>query len=175
MLRAELLARARSAKPLIGTYRLGAGAPHDALSPYDLSGACDCSGFVCWALGIVRYQPTLAFLQAAIGHRWMNTDAIVADTRHPAGLFFPPVEAARPGDLIVYPSYNYAQRTGLAERGDKRGPTIGHVGIVTGDKSVIHCSSGNVKEHGRAIWETDNEVFRRVPYTRIARYVGLED
>ena len=174
MLRAELLARARSAKPLIGSYRLGAGAPHDALSPYDLSGACDCSGLVCWALGIARYQPTLAFLQAAIGHRWMNTDAIVADTAHPAGLFSMP-DVPRPGDLIVYPSYNYALRNKLALVGDKRGPTIGHVGIITGDRSVVHCSSGNVKEHGRAIWETDNEVFRRVPYMRIARYVGLED
>jgi len=173
MRRADLLALARSQKALPGSYRLGAGAPAGAISAYDMSQACDCSGFVCWALGISRYQPELAFLKKALGHSWMNTDAIVADTLNPAGLFSVPADP-RPGDLLVYPSYAYARSSGLALT-DKRGPKIGHVGIVTGTSSVIHCSSGNMNAHGRAIWETDNEVFQRVPYTRIARYVGLED
>jgi cell wall-associated NlpC family hydrolase len=170
VLRAELLARARAIKALPGEYRLGAGAPHQALSPYDQSGECDCSGFVCWALGIDRYQPTLAFLKKEIGHCWMNTDAIVADTRISAGLFLFP-DKARPGDLIVYPSLAYAR----VANAKAAGPKIGHVGILTGDRSVIHCSAGNMKAHGRAVWETDTEVFLRVPYARAARYVGLED
>lgn len=174
MRRADLLALARSQKTIFGTYRLGAGAPAGAVSAYDPGNACDCSGFVCWALGIARYQPTLAFLKKAIGHCWMNTDAIVADTNDPAGLFSIP-GGAEPGDLVVYPSYDYAKSVGLPLPGHKPGPRIGHVGILTGRNSVIHCSAGNVREHGRAIWETDAAVFKRVPYTRLARYVGLED
>lgn len=164
----DLVKRAQSALGLSTIYRLGAGAPYTALTPADESGACDCSGFVCWVLGISRHQPTLGFLVRLNGG-WVNTDGMVEDSTWPLGFFDRVPGDPEPGDLLVYPSRSYAK----LYQDYPKGPTIGHVGIVTGKNRVIHCSAGNYRAKKDAIQETDPSVFTRVPYMRALRYVGV--
>ena len=168
MRRDEIVEKARGAIGHGTLYRLGAGAPETAPHPWDEAGACDCSGFVCWVLGISRFQPHLQFLKSLNGG-WMNTDGMYYDASLPAGLFSPEASPEH-GSLIVYPSHSYAKKVGL----NGSGPRIGHVGILTDNRTVIHCSSSNFKLRGDAIEETDTEVFRNVLYTRYIRFVGTE-
>lgn len=90
--------------------------------------ACDCSGFVLWALGMER--------QAA-GGGWINTDAIWADAKGPQRLF-EHIVPARPGALVVYPK--------------PADENFGHIGIVIeadaqGRATLIaHCSAENFLE-----------------------------
>src|SRR4051812_19763310 len=97
----DLLARARSA---IGTgvkYRLGAGGMNPgARSPADGQMECDCSGFVCWALGLARETRDPFYIHANGG--WINTDAIVLDGHDGKGIFTA-LPQPRVGCLIVYP------------------------------------------------------------------------
>lgn len=163
----ELIQRARAAAEKPTKYSLGSGATYTAPHPAGDDGACDCSGFVAWALGYARYQPGLAWLVKLNGG-WVNTDGIVSDTMQPTGLYEPRSKAA-PGAIVVYPSQGYALRYLFSSA---RGPKIGHVGIVTSlnknGYSVIHCSAGNFRKFGNAIAETDYEVFERVAYRRFA-------
>jgi hypothetical protein len=113
--------------------------------------ACDCSGFVTWALGIARNPSPIG---------WVNTDAMHRDARGPQKLFVP-LEQARIGALLVYPL---------------QGPKpeqVGHVGFVSEVDGqgratrVIHCSSDNFLIEPapgtarNAIAETDTSVFDR--------------
>ncbi|MDB5851407.1 MAG: hypothetical protein JWP29_5159 [Rhodoferax sp.] len=88
--------------------------------------ACDCSGFVCWALGISRHPAP---------DRWINTDSVWDDAQG-AGVQFKKLARAAPGCLVVYPK---------AGSGEK----FGHIGIVTqvdanGRAALIaHCSAVN--------------------------------
>ena len=88
--------------------------------------ACDCSGFVCWALGIDR--------QAGDG-AWINTDTLWEDAKG-RQREFEPLAQARPGALVVYP------KAGSHEN-------YGHVGIVIEADAqgratlVAHCSADN--------------------------------
>ena len=88
--------------------------------------ACDCSGFVCWALGSGR--------QAADG-AWINTDAIWEDAKG-RQRNFQHLAQARAGALVVYP------KAGSHEN-------YGHVGIVIEADAqgratlVAHCSADN--------------------------------
>ncbi len=90
--------------------------------------ACDCSGYVCWALGVARNGWPDA-------QDWLNTDRMVADAGR-ARRWFVPVSAAVPGALLVHPQ---PSRNG--------GP--GHVGIVTAVDGqgratrMLHCSAPN--------------------------------
>ncbi len=74
--------------------------------------ACDCSGYVCWALNIPRNGwpgPT----------DWFNTDAMLADAVDPTRQrWFMPIDKAVPGALLVHPKPS-----------KQGGP--GHVAIVT--------------------------------------------
>ena len=163
----ELVTRARSQIGKGTVYRLGGGnldpsAPH----PRDEQESADCSAFACWAIGIRKYQPQFRWLVAFNGG-WYNTGAVWRDADVPIGLF---EMATQPyvGCLMVYPSVALA-RTHL--RGVRRGPSVGHVGVVTearGGKAtrVVHCSSGNFRRTGDAIRETDAAVFERVAYSR---------
>lgn len=172
MRRDEIVAKARSAIGHGTLYRLGAGAPRSAPHPWDETGACDCSGFVCWVLGLSRYQP-LSFLIPLNGG-WLNTDGMVCDSLHPVG-YFEPAPAPQPGDLIVYPSAWFAKKAGLG----RGGPRIGHVGILTEatitSTRVVHCSSGNYRTYEDSIRETSIDVFRAVPYYRYLRFSGAEN
>jgi len=158
---AQFLNRARSAKNKKTIYKLGAGGmkPSNA-TPTDAGNKCDCSGFVCWALGVSRKTTHPLYMKFNSG--WMNTDGIVHDATTTTG-FFDKIIVPKVGCMIVYP-------------GGKG--KIGHVGIVTEVKSgvvtkVLHCSGGNYRTTGDAIQETDAAVFINNPRTIYAWWVGL--
>lgn len=128
---------------------------------------CDCTGFVCWSLGIDRYQP-----EFPVYGGWVNTDsAIIASER---GVWFEPIEAPEVGCVAVYGG----------ERYDGRRTRVGHWGVVTGVPAewaadlidcwdalrVTHCSSSRSRKTGAAIHETSGRIWAR--RGRLLRYVG---
>ncbi|MEJ7612142.1 CHAP domain-containing protein [Candidatus Fervidibacteria bacterium JGI MDM2 SSWTFF-3-K9] len=159
----ELLKRARSALGKKVKYRLGAGGiDPKSPTPASVDNACDCSGFVCWCLGISRKTDHPLYVRFNGG--WINTDAIVHDANSPTG-FFRKIPEPKVGCLIVFPS-------------KKPRRPYGHVGIVTEVREgkvtkVIHCSSGNFRRHGDAIKETPPTVFQ-VPDTIFVWFEGIE-
>ena len=107
---------------------------------------CDCSGFVCWILGISR-KTTNSFYEKYSG--WIYTDSMVADINSQAGIF-EKLTTPEVGCIVVYGAGN----------------KIGHVGIVyevTNGKmsKVIHCSLGNDSNYGDSIQETAPTVFNK--------------
>lgn len=98
----------------------------DVDDPKLVAPACDCSGFVCWALGIDR--------NPAPG-RWINTDSIWEDATGRETQFLK-LDRAKPGCLVVYP------KEGSNE-------TYGHVALVTEVSAagraarIVHCSAKN--------------------------------
>ena len=98
----------------------------DVDDPTLMVDACDCSGFVCWALGSGRQEADGA---------WINTDAIWEDAKG-RQRNFQLLAQARPGALVVYP------KAGSHEN-------FGHVGIVIEADAqgratlVAHCSADN--------------------------------
>ncbi len=176
-----LLLRARSALGLRAGYQLGGGAQSpDMPTPLDEEGGCDCSAFACWCVGLRKAAPQMAFLRRVNGG-WYNTNGIWWDAlKEPTGFFSfvnwlaSDEPAARPGDLVVYPSRDLVERHAPAERRGKRMPSIGHVGLVAtvtkagAVATVIHCSAGN-ERRGDAIAETDAAVFYAHPATLVAR------
>lgn len=114
--------------------------------------ACDCSGFVTWAMGIARHP-------SAIG--WVSTDAMHEDARGRQNQLFVRLERARLGALIVYP------------RQGPKAAQVGHVGLVSEVDAqgratrVIHCSPHNFEIDPpaggarNAIAETGTEIFDR--------------
>lgn len=90
--------------------------------------ACDCSGYVCWALGFARQTPA---------GEWIDTNYIWNDAKGQRRRF-QEVDRARPGALVVYP------KAGSNEN-------FGHVGIVMEADAlgrvtlVAHCSADNFK------------------------------
>lgn len=135
-------------------YVLGAGGRDpESAHPGDATGGCDCSGFVCWALGFDRKQPGFA------GYSWVSTDSLVAISRRPDNGWFEEIPRPEVGCLVVYPGQH---RAGKRVR-------IGHVGLVSGVPAewsaglpnqhkalrVIHCSMGNQRRTGKAVQETD--------------------
>jgi hypothetical protein len=124
--------------------------------------ACDCSGFVCWALGVARNG-------AVLPGGWINTDAIVADAAGPRRLFVPLARAV-PGALLVHP------RPGGAN------PAPGHVAIVVAvDRGgrptrMLHCAPENYLRQPAdgqprsAIAETDTAHFDAVPTSSLVMW-----
>ena len=136
--------------------------------------ACDCSGFVLWALDMAR-APARAGLGA-----WINTDAIHADAMGAETLFERDDSGSRPlktriGAMLVYP------------KGD--GHEVGHIGVVTGvdgadgtgvPTRVVHCSSENfllppvAGTERTAILETAPDVFLEAGRTIAVWRKGME-
>jgi len=157
-----LLARARSALTAQVLYRLGEGGFHEHAPGPARNGRCDCSGYVCWALGLSRI--TRHPLYVAFNGGWINTDSVVHDAGRPTG-YFERLEAPVPGCVVVYPKKGSGKR-------------YGHIGIVSGVAGgavakVIHCSVGNFRAAGNAIQETGPEAFR-LPTAIYAWYEGIE-
>ncbi len=121
--------------------------------------ACDCSGYVCWALGVPRDG-------SALPGGWINTDAMVADAQRGQRLFVPLTRAV-PGALLVHPK----------PPGADSGP--GHVAIVTAVDAdgratrMLHCAPDNILRPPpaglprNAIAETDTGLFDRIASTRL--------
>ncbi len=97
--------------------------------------ACDCTGFVCWALGFSRKAPSAASYTTPDG--WIYTNSIWKDAMGPGNRFVRR-ERAQPGCLVVYPSDRSA------------GLNYGHVAIVVEVNAmgratrIAHCSKANV-------------------------------
>lgn len=158
----DLLKRARGVLGKSIPYKLGSGGADPAKkSPAGGDGACDCSGFIAWALGFPR-QVKDPF-QLRVNGGWVNTTSIVLDANSREGIF-DRLAKPRPGCLIVYP-----WRNGSA----------GHVGIVTEVRSdmpvrVIHCSSGASRRTGDSIAETGADVWLARKDTIYAWFTRLE-
>lgn len=157
-----LLARAASAAGKKTIYKLGSGGMDaNAPRPSNIRNECDCSGYVCWCLGISRKTDHPLYMSFNGG--WINTDAMVHDAKTSTG-FFDRIDKPKPGCLIVYPK--------------SARPKIGHVGIVTRLNTdgtvarVLHCSSGASRQ-GDAVAETAPTVFN-TPLTIFAWYAGVE-
>jgi hypothetical protein len=105
----------------------------DVHDPSAMRQACDCSGFVCWALDLPRSMPGPDGAQL-----WNNTDGIWADAKGPQ-THFQELSQARPGALVVYP------KAGSNEN-------FGHVAIVMEVDAagiatrIAHCSADNNKD-----------------------------
>lgn len=131
----ERAKRAREWRPRI-RYKLGRG----GRQPLNLSPAqdryLDCSGFVMWCLGLDRKE----------GNFWWNTDSILHDALHERHRF-QAIPVSVPGAVVVYGA----------------GGKIGHIGLVTEPGKAVHCSPGNQRDYGQAIWETSDALFRRHP------------
>jgi cell wall-associated NlpC family hydrolase len=113
---ADMIARARSAVGRRTKYQLGEGGTRPAAElPGAPSKGCDCSGYVCWCLGIARQTDHNLYVHFNGG--WINTDAIVHDADANTGFFYK-IESPKVGTIIVYPSKRPSRK-------------YGHVGIVT--------------------------------------------
>ncbi len=156
----ELLQRTESQKGLGIEYRLGGGAVHAARNTCaDGAHTCDCSAFVCWALGIDK-QGSYPYLvppgkPVEPGNQWYGTDNIWNDAVHLEVGLFQQIADPVAGCVVVFP----------ARRRPDGKSTPGHIGLVVrggpaGVEAVLHCSSGNFKATGDAIRETDDTVFR---------------
>ena len=143
----DLIIRARTAIDKGIRYRLGSGGMKPELQSPTSDNFCDCSGFVCWVLGISR-KTTSSFYEKFGG--WIYTDSMVADINSSAGIF-EKLNTPEVGCIIVYGAGN----------------KIGHVGIVSevdnGKMSkVIHCSKGNDTNYNDSIKETNPSGFNRI-------------
>lgn len=130
--------------------------------------ACDCSGFVCWALGVARDS-------GPWDGGWISTDTLYADALG-ARRLFRPVERAAPGALLVYPKPTGPGADGLP----------GHVGIVTEVGAdgratrVLHCAPTNYMQAPaaglphNAIAETGPELFDADTRTRVVVWRALD-
>lgn len=113
--------------------------------------ACDCSGFVCWALGFARSSRATGGMED-----WINTDSIWADATG-SQKRFQRLANARPGALVVYPQRDSNER-------------YGHVAIVLATDAagnataIVHCSADNIRVAPHdAIKITSTEQFLRQP------------
>lgn len=179
--RAEVLRRARlmlTWRDKFGrwpTYRLKyPNGGHDPLAPHPFAAhegraVCDCSGFVCWAVGWHRKRPGYNVGPGSHVSGYVNTDSLWQDAHGRAGKpgvceLVRVATVPQPGDLVVYP-------------GRFAGPLrigVGHIGILASvpaglpplspawweAATVVHCSAGNAK-HGSAVDETTAAIWRR--------------
>lgn len=153
----KLVTRARAVVGSNIAYKLGEGGMRPTLALPSDNGLCDCSGFVCWVLGLSR-KTTIPYYKIFGG--WIYTDSMEADVNATAGIF-DRLSKPEPGCIVVY---------GAKEK-------IGHVGLVSEVADgkmikVIHCSSGNSRNfNGHSIQETAPTVFER-PDALWGKFVG---
>jgi hypothetical protein len=157
----ELLARARSQSGLGIRYKMGGGTSKASRHTCaDAANNCDCSSFVCWALGIDK-NGDYPYLrppgsQPEPGGDWYGTDQIWEDAANLNLGLFQKVAKPMAGCVVVFPT---TWKAGKAQ-------PPGHCGLVTSMDShgavakVIHCSAGNFNAKGDAVQETDPHVFQ---------------
>jgi len=150
----QALQRARDMVGKGTVYHLGRGGFDPSKPLWSADRTADCSGFVAWAIGVPRELPPGS-------NRWLQTTTYWnGGGAAGEGLFDQAsFERAAPGDILVFPDV-----------GDKQG----HMGLVSAVGSdapalVIHCSSGNFRNTGDAIRETDWTLFRNHPKTRLMK------
>ena len=153
----SLINRARSAINKGIRYELGKGGMNATAKFPDDRKLCDCSGFVCWILGISR-KTNFPFYKKFGG--WIFTDSMVEDINSSSGIF-EKLHVPVPGCIVVYGA----------------GPKIGHVGLVSEVtegkmKKVIHCSSTNDNKFKDSIQETSPAVFDRAD-TVFGKFTGI--
>ena len=118
----------------------------------------DCSDFAAYCMGLTK-----KYLR-----KWYGTDGIVSDSRGYNQLY-EEVEwsAARPGDLVVYPS--------KYERGERT--SVGHVGVIVeidGDSlKTVDCASSNKRRFGSAVAMRDRTALWKRKQAIIARPVWI--
>ena len=157
----QALARKRIDDPSVAA-QYEAAIAHNGLKLADLPRvACDCSGFVAWALGLPRTPAPL------LNNGWINTDSMHQDATH-GQTMFKRLERALPGALLVYPKPGSSHP--------------GHVAIVSAVDAqgratqMIHCAAENYLIEAaagavrNAIAETGTEVFDANPATVLALY-----
>lgn len=130
----------------------------DVDDPKLVAPACDCSGFVCWTLGIGRHPAPDV---------WINTDSVWQDATG-AGRQFKTIARAVPGCLVVYPQKD-------------SGEHYGHIALVAevsadGRASrIVHCSASNFgAAPPDAIKLTAPEAFERQPKSVYAWFEGMQ-
>lgn len=145
---------------------LAAQAGIDVDDPAAVVRACDCTGFLCWSLGISRKAPRREPWTQPDG--WINTDSIWNDAMHD-GALFRRIDRAAPGCVVVYP------KAGSQEN-------YGHDGLVTEVDGqgvatrVIHCSAVNFKSAPfDAVKETAPDAFLHQQATVYAWFRGFAD
>jgi hypothetical protein len=138
-----------------GKYHLGAASNIFGSTPLDGEGACDCSSFVGWAIGIDRSQKWGDYdTWRAIDDVWHLDNTGRAISPGPRLLYDPvmPGDSPRPGDLVVKPGTDMY---------------IGHIGVITAVDAgymdsgenwykhlqVAHCTAGS--RYPYAIQKTD--------------------
>jgi LysM repeat protein len=141
-----LVARAKTAIGKGIRYQLSQGGLDPTKPIPTANQKCDCSGFVCWILGLSR-KTTIPFYARYGG--WIYTDSMVEDIKSTKGIF-ERIDTPEVGCIVVYGA----------------GAKIGHVGLVSEVKQgkmtkVIHCSKGNDTKFHDAIQETSPSVFER--------------
>lgn len=119
--------------------------------------ACDCSGFVCWALGISRHPHP---------QTWINTDTIWDDAKG-RGVQFRKIDRAVVGCIVVYPKVI--------------GHKYGHIALVTevdanGQATrIVHCSASNfASAPPDAIKMTAPTAFEEQPESIYAWFQGMK-
>jgi hypothetical protein len=130
--------------------------------------ACDCSGFICWALGVARDS-------GPWDGGWISTDTLHADARG-AQRLFRPAERAVPGMMLVFPK----------PPGQGADGPPGHVGIVTEVAAdgratrVLHCAPTNYLLPAapglprNAIAETGTQMFDADPRTLLVTWRAFD-
>ena len=125
--------------------------------PHLVAPACDCSGLVCWALGMPRQ---------AGPQTWVNTDTIWDDANG-RQVQFRKIGRAVAGCLVVYPKID-------------SGENYGHVALVTAVNAdgraaqIVHCSAKNFSgAPPDAIKITTPEAFEAQPKSIYAWFQGM--
>lgn len=124
----------------------------DVSNQHTTARICDCSGYVCWVLGMNRNGAPAAWTTSDGS---IYTGSIWHDASHGQVLFENLQGQARVGALLVYRK---------PPRGNE---PFGHIALVTavnGSRAarVLHCSASNFRQPPHdAIAETDASVFDR--------------
>ncbi len=112
---------------------------------------CDCAGFVCWAMGVDRFQPGHETKSGKLVGKYefwggyINTDSMIAEAERD-GKWFEVIDKPEPGCLVVTrSSYKNGKRT-----------RVGHVMMCVtvfpnGQLMIVDCSGSANKTRKQAI------------------------